>query len=116
MSQEIRDRESYELISVQMVADLDAVYAIKNDDGTYCLQSWPIDALGMARVTTTRHLGRTKLFDRDDGTKIVGLELSEGYWHICDECDNFAGLVKRGDDIWEATGCLSLGDYPLRRP
>ena len=112
--------DSFELINVVPVDKMFAVYAVPHptQKEKFCLEKSPIHFIGIAKVTThfwTRN-EQTKravsLGNEPEGTRVVGIDLCEGYFSVCDEADNFAGLMKDGDDIDNAIGCLS-SSYPL---
>lgn len=109
----------YELLQIIPVkpGEFLAVYAgDKKDDGTCEVFGSAVDALALARVTT-KHMRRRKgaapikspaeqEFADDVEVHVVALGLSDGYWHICQDSANFAGLCRDGEDIYEAHGCL----------
>lgn len=114
----------YEVISVAQADKMLAVYAQRHptEEGKFELVADPIHFVGVAKVTTL-------FFEkRDDekygrqvdtefiGTKVVGLDLCEGFFQVCNEASNFAGLMREGDDIDRTNYCLSHRDYPLGSP
>ena len=115
---------SYEIISVSPCTDMFAVYALESESepGQHVLTSEPIYFIGVARV---EEVTLRKLESASPGTpgepcgekhvrnEIVGLELSDGSFEIWNQCGNFAGLCRAGDDIRRATGCLDHHQYPL---
>lgn len=112
--------ETFELINVVPAADMFAVYAVPHptQEGKFYLEEDRIHFLGIAKVNEHTYQGDdhsmlSKLIKtRQLPNRVVGLDLCEGYFSVCDEADNFAGLMKDGDDINDATGCLS-SSYPL---
>jgi hypothetical protein len=113
--------EEYELLQVVLTREFEAVYAGEKDgDGLHPLTSWRVDAIGVARVTTRYVVGEIgkrihRVVRKTVVNEIVGLEFEDGYWQVCNEASNFAGLMKSGGDIREATGCLNVADYPLQK-
>ena len=115
------DVDDYEVISVTAVDGMVAVYAYEHptEKGKFYLHHEPLSFVGVAKVFT-------KFYERvagkdyghvvqtvSNGTKVVGIDLSEGYFTVCNEADNFAGIMREGDNICDATGCLSILKYPL---
>jgi hypothetical protein len=99
-----------------------AVWADEAADGSVELNAAPIQALGVARGIRKTYEQREgqqvpSVVRTDHATDIVGLELKEGYWTVINESENFAGLCRKGEDIYQAIGCLN-GDYRgrLKRP
>lgn len=113
--------DDYEVISVTAVDGMCAVYAYEHptEKGKFYLHKEPLHFVGVVKVTT-------KVYERvagqnyghvvqtaSNGTKVVGIDLSEGYFTVCNEADNFAGIMLEGDKINDATGCLNIHKYPL---
>jgi hypothetical protein len=99
----------YQVRQIALTDDYLAVYADDEaEDGSVSLYATPVEALGVADEIT-------RTFDRDGRLigapvvipgVIVGLELADGYFEVSNECSNFAGLCRKGKDIYQATGCL----------
>ncbi len=107
--------ETYKLLQIIPTDDFLAVYVVDATDGQGKeLQAWPVDALGLATVTVRtqryedRDGGRVKLHEEEalEENEIVGLELVDGEWCICQENSNFAGFCRKGGDIQKATAHL----------
>lgn len=96
----------YRLIQVVPTNDFLAVYSDEIPDGSGALEliTDPIDALGVAKVYEHR-LGCKPEWSHN---AVVGLHLENGYFDICDTNSNFAGLVRKGGDVANATGCLPI--------
>lgn len=106
------DVTTYSVRQITLTDDYLAVWADDAADGSAFLTTTPIQALGVARATR-------KTFEQREGepratvvsteryTEIVGLVLLEGYWDVVNEWCNFAGLCRKGEDIYKATGCLA---------
>lgn len=113
--------DTYELMSFQIVAGYVAVLADRDDAGETTLSFMAVDGIGLARKVTQfveGYVGEcydTETHAREVTTEMVGVWLEGGYWKIINEVTNFAGLCRAGDDIYEATGCLSYSVFP-RRP
>ena len=115
MSKENRWVYSYELQTVTQVVGMNAVYADSHpsEKGKFHLVAFPIYFMGVAKVTRTEYcdvgagLDLRKVQTLDEGTTIVGLELADGYFEVCNDADNFAGLLRDGEPIHDATGFLS---------
>ena len=117
------ETEFYKVLQAFPCENLLAVYAECDDEhpGFYTLKSYPVHFLAVAKVTT-RFYERKAIndiagFQQYDEpyiqNEIVGLQLSEGYWSVCNELGGFAGLCHAGEDITAATGCLDKSKYPL---
>ncbi len=112
--------KTYELLSFQLTSEFVAVFAEPAADGLVDLYSHPIQAIGLAKITTQflerRHGVQPWEYQPTEvATELVGLQLNEGYWHIVQQCDNFAGIAGIYDDINTATGELDCSRYrPLR--
>lgn len=119
------ERTLYELISVTITDAFAAVYAVHADpatpqtaDSPVTLEAMPVDAIGVAK-RTVRHFRRAASHgtcdsykDVPDGTEVVGLDLFDGSWLICQEDGNFAGMIRRGDDPSQAIDCLDPAYFP----
>jgi hypothetical protein len=109
----------YEVRQIVLTDDYMAVYAeCEHADGTVTLHARPVQALGVAdeitrRFEDLREVGRPEVHPG----QVVGLELAEGWFEVVNEYANFAGLCRKGGDIYKATGCLR-GELlsRLRRP
>jgi hypothetical protein len=89
------------------VENHEAVFADKQADGSCRLISNPIDLLALANATTKWWRGHPgKVYDTHTERVVVGVEMVEGTFQICQEADNFAGLCRAGDDISRATWFL----------
>lgn len=113
--------DHYTVISVTQVSGMFAVYAYDHptENGKFYLHKEPLHFVGIAKVRTsvmrTDSNGKTcsRISELENGTQVVGLDLSEGFFTVCDEACNFAGLMREGDDIDNVTGCLNTLEYPL---
>lgn len=110
------DSKTYELLSFQLTSEFVAVFAEMAGDGLVDLYSHPIQAIGLAKLTTkyyARRSGGSAVECRPAQTynALVGLQLNDGYWHIVQECENFAGIAGVHADISEATGELDWMKY-----
>lgn len=113
--------EYYEILSVTQVTGMYAVYAGKSDseERKYELFKHPIYFIGVAKVkiVTMEMFEKEKnsrvVHEELQGTRVVGLELSNGFFDICNEANNFAGLLMEGEPIENATGFLDPSEYPL---
>lgn len=114
--------DSYELLQIAPVSGVEAIYAVAQEvDGSAILDSWPIDAIGVAKVTT-RYFEYPDVYDGTSreykkptfSREVVGLQLNEGWYSVCNEADNFAGLMKTGQNREDSAGCLDREKYTLR--
>jgi hypothetical protein len=96
----------YRLLSVIPVTDMLAVWAVDHPDGGFYLESEPLHFIGLAEWKHYIWEGRRKKYLEDYGPTVVGLCVSDGYFHVCEEFEDFAGMCHVGDDITEATGSL----------
>lgn len=85
----------YEIRQLIPVSDYEAVYSHTHGDGepkTFTRNR--IEFIGVAM---------TKVLDdgiwRNDWRAIVGIELCDGSFHICNEADNFEGFVRCGEEL-----------------
>ncbi len=118
--------DSYEVLNITPCTGYLAVWAVDCEDGSGECEMWshPVDALSVARVTTTfleRPFGSSKVgveyAQREVRNKIVGLELLDGWFDVVQDADNFAGLCREGDDIQQMDGCLKPKYHErLRKP
>jgi hypothetical protein len=112
----------YDPQQIVLTDDYQAVYTQEEADGSLSLYSRPVLALAVARETRiVRELREgdevPQVVRRDVSMVVVGMVLVDGYWSAVNECDNFAGLCRNGDDIYRATGCLLPEDHSLvQRP
>ena len=113
------DFSRYELMSLTPATGFVAVYAQDDADGSASLYEMPVDAIGLARVTTHFHQrangwkGSLQYKEPETEVEPVCLILAEGSWEICNQSSNFAGLARAGDDITQAISHLD-GDYLAR--
>lgn len=113
------ETESFEIISISPADGLLAVYAEEDPDnpGFHILKSYPVHFIGVARVTTkywAREQNRgPAMVGTEIHKRVVGIDLSDGYFTPCDEASNFSGIARAGDDIRNAIGMLNLNKYPL---
>lgn len=114
---------TYELLSFQLTDQFVAVFAEVADDGLTDLFPLPLDAIGLARITTRfvegvrgidGHWRETE--DPDIYNNLVGLQLEDGYWLIANEWDNFSGIAKAGAQIADTHGCLDRNNFRKLRP
>lgn len=118
------DYTDYKILQIIQCTGMQAVYAYDDVDnpGKYKLEANPIRFLAVANMTT-RFCERSKdsplsispreYRDAEVENVIVGVELTDGYFVVCNDADNFAGYCFEGDDISSATAYLSLRNYPL---
>ena len=105
----------FKLLQVFPVTDYLAVYAEEDqDDPTkYKLVAHPIHLLALADVVeSTIESGDGKpvrvLSIHDPFRAIVGVDLSEGGFDICNEDRKFAGICREGDDISKVDWHLNI--------
>jgi hypothetical protein len=108
--------DNYELLQAFQCKGVLSVWAMEdeNNPGKHKLEAIPIHFMAVAKVTT-------RYFQKPTGanyrsvqqyrepyteTRLVGLDLADGYFEVCEEASNFAGYCMEGDDISKATGCL----------
>lgn len=116
--------DEYEILQVIQCTGIQAVYAQEDEanPGKFRLEGGPIELLAVAKKTTT-FLEKAKdapiatrwrkCKDAEVENVIVGLELIDGSFEVCNEASNFAGYCRDGDDITKATAHLPTRDYPL---
>lgn len=114
--QKIKDTFSEHTYELLQVFPANGVLAIWIDDfnGPPKIDLEKIDFLGLAKHTKTVYTrpgpGHShRQLGKDTENIVVGLSLAEGCFQICNECGNFAGLCKEGDDPIK---CLS--ELPMR--
>lgn len=78
----------------------------------------PVQAIGLATITSSTYRAQPegdppRLLSTWEETRLVGLELEGGVLTIIDECSNFAGLAREGDDIYECQDSLE-GSYRIK--
>lgn len=93
-----------------------AVWAMPVDDaqprGEHRLVAEEIEAFGVVEITTTHyrrakgHEGAGTIESTDVNSDIAVLMCIEGWWQVANECNNFAGIMKEGQDIEECCGLL----------
>lgn len=100
--------DTFELLNVVPVTDMFAVYAVPHptQHGKFCLEKSPIHFIGVAKVTEITYRLCDVISKKRVDNRIVGVDLADGYFTVCDEANNFAGLMKDGDQIDSITGCL----------
>jgi hypothetical protein len=113
--------DEYSLRQVILTDDYVAVLAEEEADGSLSLYALPLQALALADVvarTYERREGEGRVLVREEPQPmdIVGLELSEGYWEVVNDYGSFAGLCRKGEDIYQATGCLNRAGRVKRPP
>lgn len=110
------ETKKYKLKSVQLTDKFVAVYADLGDDGLSDLRSTPVHAICVATITEKFWEGNQSsrmswvLRRQEVSTDLIGMILSDGWFQIVNEDDNFAGLMEVGGNMHEATGCLK-GKY-----
>ena len=116
--------DQYELLSITPCENVLAVYAEEDteEEGMFKLAAYPIRFLATAK-RTTRFRQKPKnsppgtvgmeYAEPDVENVVVGLELENGWFSVCNEMDNFAGYCFRGEDISNATGYLHCRKFPL---
>lgn len=92
------------------------VYAMEKDGKTY-LESRPCEMLAVVDVTTVdyrRHksakLSDYEEIEKNESSDVAALCLSGGWWEVCNQDSNYAGMCRVGEDISEVTGYLTR-DY-----
>lgn len=100
------------------------MYAEDDDEneGKFKLVAYPIRFLAIAKRTRKflekpkdapeMTVGRECESPEVDNV-VVGLDLADGLFDVCNEMSNFAGYCFEGEDISQATGYLHYRDYPL---
>lgn len=102
--------KTFKLLQIMPANGEYAIYA--HEDGT--LDITKVDMLAIAKVTTIERYGHTAVNDCrfnkekvvDTDNEIVAIQLREGYFNICNEDSNFAGLCYENQDPWECLGSL----------
>lgn len=113
---------SHTLRQIVLTDDYLAVFTQDEPDGSLSLHAEPVQALAVARAVTTTYEHREGERRPDElwkehATEVVGLELTKGYWQVVNEMCNFAGLCRKGEDIYRVTGCVRAGDLSrIKRP
>ncbi len=116
---EFWDRDTFHIRQLFPGSGFQVVYSMEKD-GDYELVSYPCEMLAVAKVVTKTYR-RPKGSDeagavvkKRKSMQVVALELAEGYWQVCNDSANFAGIKRVHDNIDEATGCLNVAYYPKR--
>lgn len=115
------DVKDFELLSFETTDAFVAVFAEIAQDGITDLFAEPIDALGLAKVTTRHFEGiPARMYSRETGepdteNELIGLQLQDGCWYIVNDASNFSGIAKRGANINSATGRLNRQIYKTLR-
>jgi len=107
---------AYHLLTVAPVAGLLSVWAEDRPDGSCRLYATRCLAIGVEEVVTTLWEAGSparKVESYEPRREVVHLDLSDGFWHVCEEAENFAGGCPEGEDIYRATGCLR-GEHLVR--
>jgi hypothetical protein len=105
----------YKILQVMQANGVQAAFA--QEDGTFDVV--PVDLLAVALKTTTcrtAHSGHDMVgkctYAKENISNrervIVGLELTGGWHQIVNECCNFAGLMRQGDDPGKCDECLNV--------
>jgi hypothetical protein len=114
-----RTSRSFRLIQIGPLAPptFRVVWAEPVDDkeGPHYLTCEPFDLLGLAEVTETYYDSERVPKETMTYTDVVALSLVEGYWHILNEYDKCAGIMKEGQPITNCTGELSSDIFKLLR-
>ncbi len=109
-------RSRYTILNFRMCEGYQAVYANDPDQTGYCtLFAEPLDAFGVAKIVRQKMCGSDEVGHEYVEQRMVSLRLMDGYWHVCEDCSNFAGSCRVGQDIYDATGELT-GAHRVRRP
>lgn len=99
--------DSYEILQVIPVSGYSAVFSQPHptEEGKLLLEPEPIHFLGLVKVTVESFVRRSgfkssiSLGSECIGNRLLGLTLCGGFFDVCDEASNFAGLIRDGDDI-----------------
>lgn len=87
----------YELVTFTPTREFVAVYHTGPLPPGRRLWTWPLDGVGLARVTEPGRL------DGAPRVEVVGLLLTEGAWEVANEAANYCGMCRPGDDARYAT-------------
>lgn len=109
--------EHFEVLGVCPATNLKALYAVPSDKqkGYFRLECQDVDFVATVKVTEKWYSGNDGLQIQPTRVvqavnRVVGLDLSEGYFTVCDEASNFIGLIREGQDI---TDLYIPSDFPL---
>lgn len=105
-------RCDYEILQVVPAAGYVAVYIqTRSEDGARYLSAEPIHLLAVVRVAEKtweypNNIGRPGRIVSEEParTEVVGIDLSDGYFQVCNEACNLAGYARDGEDIHAAIG------------
>lgn len=108
---------TFELLSITPCENVLAVYAEEEDEEKKpVFRSYPVRFLALAKATTrffkkekgAPDWGKVEHRDEEVENIVVGLDLAEGYFDICNKMGNFSGYCFVGDDISKATSYLNM--------
>lgn len=104
-----RQVRRFELLSITPVTGWQAVFAQESEkhEGKFYLFSGPVYMMGVAKVLIDTYVDDVCVKTDDGGNQIVALTHDDGYFEIADDAENFAGVCRDGEDIYEATRNLS---------
>ena len=106
---------------IQLILDVPteykAIWAFADDEkdavhGPHHLEAREIEALGVVEVTQTTYRrakdqgGRGVAVETSEYNSVVALELADGYWQVCNDCSNFAGIMREGQALGDCIGEL----------
>lgn len=106
--------ENRNILQIMPAGDVMGIFV--SPDGTLQIEACAALALvSVVEVTRTAHVGHQNdhgchfATEEEDTLEndVTGLSLNGGYYEIMDECYNFAGLCRPGDDPWECLGKLN---------
>lgn len=114
----------FKLLQVLPAGGFQAVYAEDDEanPGKFKLVASKLAFLALAERTTrsfSRPKNAPKTMSGEEygepgvANVLVGLDMAEGGFMVCEALDNFAGYCLEGGDITEATGHLVMSHYPL---
>ncbi len=106
---------TFELLSFELTDGFMAVFAEVASDGITDLTAYPLQAIGLAKVTTHRVKDGDISTDSDTHNDLVGPMLEDGVWDFANDCANFAGVMKVGGNVYAARGSLNRSEYKILR-
>lgn len=100
-SSEIIEVTDYEILNVTFCSGIYAIHHKPSKKGEFF--AYLIDAVGVAKPTTT-YRERGKHPKEDETVKgpnhVVGLQIADGVFQVCDEDAHFMGLYTKSDHVF----------------
>lgn len=113
-SKNCRSVTRHDVISVCPATGLKAVYVIESESqpGRYRLECQDVHFVAVVTVVEElRSIRGGRLLDKlQHHNRVVALEMSEGYFAVCDDASNFIGLIRDGQN---AMDLYIPSEYPL---